>query len=202
MHLPARIETRPFSGSPLQTFRCCHFILLLTALATSPLPLRRLRPRRNSWWCWTRPTAATTLGARLGNQAEKDYTLALSVKLRSLLMARGMAVVTTRESGADVDADHRAEIANRANAAACLSLHAALVTSKSGPAVHLFISSLPPAAGRALCAVEDRAVCVDHAQHSAGRGVEFGAHPCRHHGDSRPHRAARDRQHGLPCRRR
>ncbi len=86
------------------------------------------------------------LGARLGNQSEKDYTLALSVKLRSLLMARGMAVVTTRESGADVDADRRAEIANRANAAACLNLHAALVNSKSGPAVHLFISSLPSAA--------------------------------------------------------
>jgi N-acetylmuramoyl-L-alanine amidase len=68
------------------------------------------------------------------------------VKLRSLLMARGIAVVTTRESGADVDADRRAEIANRANAAACLNLHAALVSSTSGPAVHLFISSLPPAA--------------------------------------------------------
>jgi N-acetylmuramoyl-L-alanine amidase len=85
------------------------------------------------------------LGARLGNQSEKDYTLALSVKLRSLLVARGMAVVTTRESGADVDADRRAEIANRANAAACLNLHAALLSSTSGPAVHLFLSSLPPA---------------------------------------------------------
>ena len=85
-------------------------------------------------------------GAQLGNQAEKDYTLALSVKLRSLLMARGIAVVTTRESGADVDAERRAEIANRANASACLNLHAALVYSKGGPAVHLFLSSLPSAA--------------------------------------------------------
>jgi N-acetylmuramoyl-L-alanine amidase len=55
-------------------------------------------------------------------------------------------VVTTRESGADVDAERRAEIANRANAAACLNLHAALASGKSGPAVHLFLSSLPPAA--------------------------------------------------------
>jgi N-acetylmuramoyl-L-alanine amidase len=86
------------------------------------------------------------LGAWLDSQAEKDYTLTLSVKLRSLLMARGMAVVTTRESGVDVDADRRAEIANRANAAACLNLHAALVSATSGPAVHLYISSLPPAA--------------------------------------------------------
>jgi N-acetylmuramoyl-L-alanine amidase len=85
------------------------------------------------------------LGARLGNQSEKDLTLALSVKLRSLLMARGIAVVTTRESGADVDADRRTDIANRANAAACLNLHAALVNSKNGPAVHLFTSFLPSA---------------------------------------------------------
>ncbi len=84
-------------------------------------------------------------GARLGDEVEKDYTLALSVRLRSLLMARGIAVITTRESGADMDLDRRAEIANRANAAACLNLHAALVSSTSGPAVHLFISSLPPA---------------------------------------------------------
>jgi N-acetylmuramoyl-L-alanine amidase len=86
------------------------------------------------------------LGARLGTQAEKDMTLGLSVKLRSLLMARGIAVVTTRESEADVDADRRAEIANRANAAACLNLHAALASPNSGPAVHLFLSSLPAVA--------------------------------------------------------
>jgi N-acetylmuramoyl-L-alanine amidase len=85
-------------------------------------------------------------GARLGNESEKDLSLGLSVKLRSLLMARGISVVTTRESGADVDALTRAEIANRADAAACLNLHAALVNSKSGPAVHLFLSSLPSAA--------------------------------------------------------
>jgi N-acetylmuramoyl-L-alanine amidase len=85
-------------------------------------------------------------GAKLGDQAEKDYTLALSVKLRSLLVARGIAVVTTRESGADVDADRRTEIANRANAAACLNLHAAPASGKNGPAVHLFLSSLPPVA--------------------------------------------------------
>jgi N-acetylmuramoyl-L-alanine amidase len=82
-------------------------------------------------------------GARLGDQAEKDVTLALSVKLRSLLMARGIGVVT-RESGADVNAPARAEIANHANAAACLTLHAALASGNNGPAVHLFVSSLSP----------------------------------------------------------
>jgi len=85
------------------------------------------------------------LGAKLGSRAEKDHALALSVKLRSLLVARGIAVVTTRESDANVDALVRAEIANRANAAACLSLHAAPASVHNGPAVHLFLSSLPAA---------------------------------------------------------
>src|SRR5579863_3374703 len=83
------------------------------------------------------------LGAKIGNQTEKDLTLALSVKLRSLLMARGIYVVTTRESDANIEADRRAEIANHASAAACLDLHAAEASGKNSPAVHLFLSSLP-----------------------------------------------------------
>ncbi len=79
-------------------------------------------------------------GARLGSEPEKTYTLAMSVKLRSLLMARGIMVVTTRDSDITVSADQRAEIANRANAQACLSLHA----SASGSGVHVFVSSLAP----------------------------------------------------------
>ncbi len=161
MHLPARIETRPFSGSPLQTFRCCHFILLLTALATCPSAFAQAPPTAKFVVVLDAAHGGDDSGARLGNQAEKDYTLAFSVKLRSLLMARSMTVVTTRESGADVDADHRAEIANRANAAACLSLHAALVTSRNGPAVHLFISSLPPATDTQLPTLRQRPVAGD-----------------------------------------
>jgi N-acetylmuramoyl-L-alanine amidase len=84
-------------------------------------------------------------GAKLGKQAEKNLTLALSVKLRSLLVARGIAVVTTRESDANMDALARAEIANRANAAACLDLHMAPASAKNLPTVHLFLSSLPAA---------------------------------------------------------
>jgi N-acetylmuramoyl-L-alanine amidase len=79
-------------------------------------------------------------GARLGDEAEKAYTLALSVRLRSLLTARGFAVVTTRESDITVDPGRRAEIANHAGAQACLSLHA----TESGSGVHLFVSSLAP----------------------------------------------------------
>jgi N-acetylmuramoyl-L-alanine amidase len=82
-------------------------------------------------------------GGRLAdNQLEKSFTLALSVRLRSLLAARGIQVVTTRDTDATVDPDKRAEIANRAQAQACLSLHA----TESGSGVYLFASSLSPAA--------------------------------------------------------
>ena len=81
-------------------------------------------------------------GARIDSGSEKDVALALSVKLRSLLAARGFQVITTRESDATLDAVHRAEIANRSGAQACLSLHA----TESGSGIHLFASSLTPAA--------------------------------------------------------
>jgi N-acetylmuramoyl-L-alanine amidase len=79
-------------------------------------------------------------GAQLdGSVAEKTLTLSLSVRLRSLLTARGIQVVTTRESNATVPADTRAQIANHASASACISLHA----TQTGSGVHLFVSSLP-----------------------------------------------------------
>src|ERR1700753_3527694 len=43
---------------------------------------------------------------------EKDLVLALSVRLRSMLSAHGIQVVTTRESDTAVPAVHRAETAN------------------------------------------------------------------------------------------
>jgi N-acetylmuramoyl-L-alanine amidase len=72
--------------------------------------------------------------------AEKTVTLALSVRLRSLLAARGFQVVTTREGNLTLDPDARAQIANHAQAAACLIFHA----TESGTGVHLFTSSLAP----------------------------------------------------------
>ena len=81
-------------------------------------------------------------GGRLSNgQLEKTFTLAMSVRLRSLLAARGIQVVTTRDSDTTIEPDKRAEIANHAAAQACLSLHA----SESGSGLHLFVSSLTPA---------------------------------------------------------
>jgi N-acetylmuramoyl-L-alanine amidase len=81
-------------------------------------------------------------GGRLATgQLEKAANLSLSVRLRSLLAARGMAVVTTREADVTVDPAKRAETADHARAAACLSLHA----TESGSGIHLFTSSLAPA---------------------------------------------------------
>jgi N-acetylmuramoyl-L-alanine amidase len=72
---------------------------------------------------------------------EKDMVLALSIRLRSMLSARGISVVTTRENDVTLSPAKRAAMANGHKAAACLILHA----SESGSGIHLFTSSLPPA---------------------------------------------------------
>jgi N-acetylmuramoyl-L-alanine amidase len=83
------------------------------------------------------------LGGHLSSgQLEKNANLTLSVRLRSALGARGIQVITTRESDQSVAMDRRAEIANHAEAKACISLH----TADTGSGVHLFVSSLAPAA--------------------------------------------------------
>jgi N-acetylmuramoyl-L-alanine amidase len=84
----------------------------------------------------------TDTGAHLGNGLEeKDVTLALATRLRSELQARGIAVVTTRNTDALIPPVARAETANRAQAAACLVIHA----TATGSGVHLYTSSLAPA---------------------------------------------------------
>jgi N-acetylmuramoyl-L-alanine amidase len=83
----------------------------------------------------------TDSGARLEEQLqEKEVVLALSVRLRSMLTARGIPVLTTRESDSNVVPLQRAQAANHAVAAACISLHA----TATGNGVHLFTSSLAP----------------------------------------------------------
>jgi N-acetylmuramoyl-L-alanine amidase len=80
-------------------------------------------------------------GARLSDHLlEKDLVLNLSVRLRSMLSAHGIAVVTTRESDNAISALNRAETANHMGAAACITLHA----TTSGTGVHLFTASLTP----------------------------------------------------------
>ncbi|MGA8940604.1 MAG: N-acetylmuramoyl-L-alanine amidase [Acidobacteriaceae bacterium] len=83
---------------------------------------------------------------------EKDVTLALAFRLRSMLTARGFTVVMTRDAdspsqpgaaGTALTLDDRAGIANHAHAAACLLLHA----TGSGNGVHLYSSELDATAG-------------------------------------------------------
>jgi N-acetylmuramoyl-L-alanine amidase len=82
-------------------------------------------------------------GAHLNSAvAEKTVTLALSVRLRSLLTARGFQVVTTREGNINLDGDARAQIANRAASGAGLSACVSLHATESGSGVHLFISPI------------------------------------------------------------
>lgn len=85
----------------------------------------------------------TDSGAGLGNGlAEKSVTLALSVQLRSMLQARGVDVVTTREADTTLLPLNRSEAANHAQAAVCLVIHA----TATGSGVHLYTSALAPAA--------------------------------------------------------
>lgn len=92
-------------------------------------------------------------GSRINdNIVEKDVTLTLAFRVRSLLAARGFNVVLTRENDAAknpnppfaaLTLDDRAGIANHERAAACLLLHA----TSSGTGVHLYSSELEPALG-------------------------------------------------------
>lgn len=92
-------------------------------------------------------------GSRISDATvEKDVTLSLAFKLRSLLSARGFAVVMTRDAdrptepnaeGSPLTLDDRAGIANHAHPAACLLLHA----TGSGNGVHLYHSELAAAPG-------------------------------------------------------
>ena len=61
----------------------------------------------------------TDSGAHLGAHFdEKDLVLALSIRLRSMLAARGVPVITTRESDVTLPSAQRAALANAHKAAA------------------------------------------------------------------------------------
>jgi len=80
-------------------------------------------------------------GARFeSNLLEKDITLELAGRLRSVLQARSISVVTTREIDTTLLSRNRAETANHAQSAACIVIHA----TATGSGVHLFTSSLAP----------------------------------------------------------
>lgn len=83
----------------------------------------------------------TETGARIGpGIVEKDVTLELAGRLRSVLKARGVNVVMSRQADTDRTSVDRAQTANHAQAAACLVVHA----TATGSGVHLYTSSLSP----------------------------------------------------------
>lgn len=80
-------------------------------------------------------------GARIDDHLEeKDVTLQVAGRLRSLLAARGFTVVSTREDdpAAALSGDQRAAAANRTHAVACLVIHA----TASGNGVHIGTSTI------------------------------------------------------------
>ncbi len=93
-------------------------------------------------------------GARIEEHTvEKQVTLDLANRLRSLLNARDFNVVLTRESDMTVTNDARAALANQARPVACLLLHA----TAAGKGLHLFTSSLPQVAPQTLAVPWDEA---------------------------------------------
>jgi N-acetylmuramoyl-L-alanine amidase len=109
--------------------------------APPPAPPSAARPAPRIGVVIDAAHGGTDNGARLSDHLlEKDLVLTLSVRLRSTLAAHGISVVTTRESDSAIPAVARAEAANHAGAAACITLHA----TTSGSGVHLFTASLTP----------------------------------------------------------
>jgi N-acetylmuramoyl-L-alanine amidase len=114
-------------------------------------------------------------GSRINDQlVEKDVTLALAFRLRSLLTARGFTVVMTRDSdapaatpGPPLSLDDRAGIANHARPVACLLLHA----TASGSGVHLYTSELDATPGESVPApwLTAQAAWVDQSQKLAAQ---------------------------------
>jgi N-acetylmuramoyl-L-alanine amidase len=144
--LPVSFTIRPFFLARSQVLRGSRLVWTLAACAAAGhlACAQQAPPAPHSRFVVVLDAAhgGGDPGGRLNNgRLEKSFTLALSARLRSLLAARGIAVVATRDADADVEPDKRAEIANHAQAQACLSLHA----SESGFGVHLFVSSLAPA---------------------------------------------------------
>ena len=137
--MPARLEIR------CQALRTCLNLCLCTALAAAAAAQAPPAPTSRFTVVLDAAHGGGDFGGRINDpdgkpEPEKTSTLALSVRLRSLLAARGISVVTTRESDAAVDLNRRAEIANHAAAQACISLHA----SQAGSGIHLYVSSLAP----------------------------------------------------------
>ena len=142
---PALLLCIPFSAIAQQNAPPSAPKPELPAIPAPPANLQAAQPRYSVALDAAHGGADT--GARIGDHAlEKDLTLAFSVRLRSALASRGIEVATTRESDSAMPAPTRAGVVNHALAAACIVLHA----TATGTGVHLFTSSLAPAAANRM----------------------------------------------------
>lgn len=121
----------------------CSWVLSSSAVGQGPVAAAQVAPAPAARFIVVLDAAhgGDDSGGHSGSWTEKSLALALSVRLRSLLGARGISVVTTRESDVSLEPQQRIAIADHSGAQACLSLHASL----SGSGIHLFASSLAPA---------------------------------------------------------
>jgi N-acetylmuramoyl-L-alanine amidase len=134
------IEECPRAASLALAFLVAPSLTMAQAPPSSPAPAPA-RPNARFVVVIDAAHGGSDTGARLADrQLEKALTLNLSVRLRSMLNAHGISVITTRESDNSVTAVNRAETANHAAAAACVTLH----VTTSGSGAHLFTSSLTP----------------------------------------------------------
>ncbi len=148
--------TDPCSRVSLRFARCLSLVVcaLVATLSAFPSPQQQPAPQQPAFpprsTATVQPQFLVVLDAAHGGADtgahlaahldEKDLVLALSIRLRSMLSARGVPVITTRESDTTLPPAKRAALANAQKPAACLILHA----SDSGSGIHLFTSSLPP----------------------------------------------------------
>ena len=141
---------------------CLLALIAITSHAQTPTPQATPAPaaptqNNQSFYVTPPPKPAPTLyrnlifldpahggadtGASLPNSLlEKNITLALASRIKTLLTAAGFTVITSHETDTDLTTDQRAEIANHAHPTACLVLHA----TDSGNGVHIITSTLAP----------------------------------------------------------
>ena len=84
-------------------------------------------------------------GAHLTDKLEeKDVTLAFEQRLRSLLQAKGLTVVSARDGDTLLTSDQRADMANHARPIACLLIHATSAVSGAYLATSSLQADLEP----------------------------------------------------------
>jgi len=144
-HSAARRRTRTLLGGTI-ALACVQAALAQTPTAPAAQP-PPLTATFNRTLIFLDPAhGGQDSGAHLNGQIlEKDVTLALAIRLRTLLSEHGFSVLSSRQNdepnpAAPLTLDDRAGIANHARPVACIVVHA----TASGRGVYLYTSALMP----------------------------------------------------------